>query len=478
MALPFVTDLLKIVSKIDFNDGAVAAISAAGTGAFRYNQGTLRFEQSINGNAWVAFGGGGSSTLATAYTTGASQTDSTLLLDATRLGVRIRDNAIPITGALFLVQNSLATINYLSTTPLATTFAGDILPSGNGTRTLGSAASQFAGLFSPVVQSATVTLKSTAFDGSNAVAASVDTTTTWANSTAKLLALRTNGVEKAYFDFDGSLSISSARNIGTAQTSGLSLGNTTAATVGAQQYSPMLELTGSGWKTNATAGAQTYKWGLQNRPVQGVANLSSDLVFWTSLNGGAYSEAFSYTQQESGNGSLLNFGAAASPAAQLINSSGSGYFAVSSGYTQLRLIAAGTVYVQSDLWPLSDLTYKNGGSSTRWTETWSRRYAGVEQTVAAAATITLDPAAGETIRVTMGANITTVDAGAGYSGEHMTVEFIQDATTARTVTGFSASFRMAAYTITATLSKRDVLKFAWDATDSLWVQECPVIQAL
>lgn len=59
-------------------------------------------------------GGGGSCTLPNCYAAGASQNDSTILLDSTRLGIRVRDDATPITGALFSIQNSAGSLSYLS----------------------------------------------------------------------------------------------------------------------------------------------------------------------------------------------------------------------------------------------------------------------------------------------------------------------------------------------------------------------------
>ncbi len=50
-------------------------------------------------------GGGGAGTLTATYAAGASQTDSTIGLDSTRLGLRVRDHATPITGSLFAVQS-------------------------------------------------------------------------------------------------------------------------------------------------------------------------------------------------------------------------------------------------------------------------------------------------------------------------------------------------------------------------------------
>lgn len=65
---------------------------------------------------------GGGGTLATSYAAGSSQSDSTIVLDSTRLGVRIQDAASPVSGNLFSVQNTGGTANYLGVTASAVTF--------------------------------------------------------------------------------------------------------------------------------------------------------------------------------------------------------------------------------------------------------------------------------------------------------------------------------------------------------------------
>jgi hypothetical protein len=82
-----------------------------------------------------------------------------------------------------------------------------------------------------------------------------------------------------------------AVNIGTTSTDGIVLQNTTAAAVGAQQYSPRLRLTGQGWKTNSTAASQTVDWILEARPVQGAANPTVNLALLYQVNGGGYTDA-------------------------------------------------------------------------------------------------------------------------------------------------------------------------------------------
>lgn len=76
--------------------------------------------------------------------------------------------------------------------------------------------------------------------------------------------------------------------VGTAQTAGDSLINSTAAAAGAQQYSPMFRLEGQGWKTNATAASQKVEWALQNRPVEGAANPTARLDFLSQINSGGW----------------------------------------------------------------------------------------------------------------------------------------------------------------------------------------------
>lgn len=68
---------------------------------------------------------------------------------------------------------------------------------------------------------------------------------------------------------------------------GLVLTNTTAAAVGAQQFSPMLTLCGQGWKTNATAGTEQICWSQQTQPVQGAADPTGILGLYASTNGAA-----------------------------------------------------------------------------------------------------------------------------------------------------------------------------------------------
>jgi hypothetical protein len=78
--------------------------------------------------------------------------------------------------------------------------------------------------------------------------------------------------------------------VGATSTDGLALETTTAATAGAQKYSPRMRLKGKGWKTNATAASQDVDFAWEVRPVQGAAAPTGQLVWSASINGGAYSD--------------------------------------------------------------------------------------------------------------------------------------------------------------------------------------------
>lgn len=82
--------------------------------------------------------------------------------------------------------------------------------------------------------------------------------------------------------------ITDTQSIAAVSTDGLVLQNTTAAAAGAQQWSPRLHFIGQGWKTTATAGSQSVDWIAEVQPVQGAANPTSNLVFSSSINGGAF----------------------------------------------------------------------------------------------------------------------------------------------------------------------------------------------
>lgn len=262
------------------------------------------------GKTVCTISGGGSSTLATAYSNGASQTDSTIGLDSTRLGVRIRDNATPISGSLFAIQNSAGSVNILSATKTGTTLGQVGQTSGTASAALkvalashtGQTAStervgvdidlsatnqwatgaittqrdmvirgptySFAGA-STVTDAATLAITTAPFAGTNATI--TNAWSLWVQDGATLMQNNSVGATVGY--------------------AGLVVENRVNATVGAQKYSPAIVLSGAGWKTNATAASQTVRFALQTIPVQGTAAPTGGLSIQSSINGGAWAES-------------------------------------------------------------------------------------------------------------------------------------------------------------------------------------------
>jgi hypothetical protein len=68
---------------------------------------------------------------------------------------------------------------------------------------------------------------------------------------------------------------------------GLILQDTTAATVGGQQFSPDIHWIAQGWATTPVA-SQTIDWKAEVQPVQGAANPTSNWVLSCQINGGGY----------------------------------------------------------------------------------------------------------------------------------------------------------------------------------------------
>ncbi len=81
---------------------------------------------------------------------------------------------------------------------------------------------------------------------------------------------------------------SSTQSIAATSTDGLLVTNTTAASAGAQQWSPRLHFTGQGWKTTATAASQTVDWIQELQPIQGTTTPTSLLVWSSQINGAGY----------------------------------------------------------------------------------------------------------------------------------------------------------------------------------------------
>lgn len=267
----------------------------------------LKYTNPAGASTTIGAAGGG--TLATVYGAGASQTDSTIGLDSTRLGIRIRDNATPISGSLFAIQNSAGSVNILSATKTGTTLGQVGQTSGTASAALkvalashtgqtasterigvdidlsatsqwatGAIATQrdmvvrgptysFVGA-STVTDGATFAVTGAPFAGTNATI--TNAWSVWVQDGATLLQNNSVGSTYGY--------------------TGLQLENRVSAGVGNQKYSPAIVLSGNGWKTNATAGSQSVKFALQTVPVQGAASPTGGLSIQSNINGAGWNE--------------------------------------------------------------------------------------------------------------------------------------------------------------------------------------------
>lgn len=116
--------------------------------------------------------------------------------------------------------------------------------------------------------------------------------------------------------------------IGTAQTDAVFLNNSTAAAVGAQQFSPSLHWAGQGWKTTATAASQTTEFRAFVRPTQGTTNPLGTLVFQSQTNGAGWNDTLQIDDGGATQGNLIfrawTGGSASSSTCTIKSTSGAG----------------------------------------------------------------------------------------------------------------------------------------------------------
>lgn len=145
-------------------------------------------------------------------------------------------------------------------------------------------------------------------DLSDAAAGCSGASVSGANPTATIGLSAVNGSATTYLRSDGAPALSQAivptwtgvhthtvTQAANTSADGVVLEDATAASSGNQQYSPRLRWTGRGWKTDATAASQTVDWVAENRPAQGTASPTSNLVFQQQINGGGYTTKVQFT---------------------------------------------------------------------------------------------------------------------------------------------------------------------------------------
>lgn len=114
-----------------------------------------------------------------------------------------------------------------------------------------------------------------------------------------------------------------------------------------------------------------------------------------------------------------------------------------------------------------------GSAATPWPSSFTSRPVITNQVIAAASSITVNPASGDYVRINLSATaITSLTISAGNNGEELVVEVIEDATGTRTIpsTWTNVAFAGGSYTRTATANARDVISFVYNSTLAKWVE--------
>lgn len=155
-----------------------------------------------------------------------------------------------------------------------------------------------------------------------------------------------HGVDTAAFtEFDGSFfsgAIFGCTNInlGTVTTDCFSATNNTAAANGAQQFSPDLRLSGTGWQTT-TPRSEQVDWRVVNEPIQGTTHPLSNLTFNFQVNGGGYVREANLASNGIFNANLGYTVNGSAPAGHVLCGNGSAYIDCPS--LQIIPISSGTL---------------------------------------------------------------------------------------------------------------------------------------
>lgn len=184
--------------------------------------------------------------------------------------------------------------------------------------------------------------------------------------------------------------------IGTTSTDGIILTNTTVAAAGAQQYSPRIRLTGQGWKTNSTAASQTVDWIVENQPIQGSANPTTNLVFSSQVNAGGYTAQATLT-------SAAAFNLASGGVYQINGTTVLSGSALGTGITGSSLTSVGTIV--TGVWTGTTIAVANGGTGQTSYTDGQLLIGNTSGNTLAVATLT----AGNSVTVTNGHGSITLD---------------------------------------------------------------------
>lgn len=156
------------------------------------------------------------------------------------------------------------------------------------------------------------------------------------------------------------LALNGSPGANTAPVFGVEAKNGNAATSGNQQYSGGVFWEGQGWKTTATAASQSVRFRSYVVPVQGTTAPTGNLTFGSSINGGAYSDLFSF--KSTGGLNIATRGSASAPAITFSTDTNAGLW--SSGAGSVDYGSGGLTYWRfqgSQLISFNSATISTGG---------------------------------------------------------------------------------------------------------------------
>ena len=152
--------------------------------------------------------------------------------------------------------------------------------------------------------------------------------------------------------------------VGVTTNPAITLQNTTAAALGAQQYSPGASLIGQGWSTDGAGASMPVEFRFEARPTQGAAAPTGILALMSRVAGGAWTDECTWNNISSGIMTLPQFGSIGFSSFALIKGIASGSIAFTDdsevGFVRANWGAAGSattrVVLQKKVTAIADNT--------------------------------------------------------------------------------------------------------------------------
>ncbi len=460
-----------------------AAPGRSGKARFYYNATDNTFRGVKVDNSEVSFGAGGGGTLATTYTNGASQTDSTMTLDSTRLGVRIKDAASPISGNLFTVHNNADNLNYFAVAKTGAVIASAVSTSGSPGQMLIVTPGAHTGMTAGTEQQAIVLYP---------------VTQQWATGAITTQRYVTLGQQTLAF-----VGASTVTNAATVAIVGAPIAGTNATITnayalwvqaGKTQLDGNLGVAANWTLTGASSATNTTAIALSATVADGATSIAYKLDAPTSQatsggrlfslqNVGAEKFGVSTVNRSGTTNRPTIYGDGSNATLQLSDVGGTRltyagqYLGINDSITGFNFSTLGVdrIYIDAtNFYPVTDATAITlGKSANRFAGVWSMAYEGAQEAPTFGATMNFDCTTnGETKRVVLTANLGSWTMTNGNAGQVCTLMLVQDGTGSRTIgtPPSNVSFAGGTPTLTTTINKTDTFMLRWNTTSSKWME--------